>query len=56
LKLDPEVKVVFLSADVGVMEDAYRAGAMAFLKKPASLKDIVSTIEAAIAGKLPAKK
>jgi two-component system, chemotaxis family, chemotaxis protein CheY len=56
LKLDPETKVVFLSADVGVMDDAFRAGAVAFLKKPASLKEIVGTIEAAIVGKFPAKK
>jgi two-component system, chemotaxis family, chemotaxis protein CheY len=56
LKLDPEAKVVFLSADVGVMDEALRAGAAAFLKKPASLKDIISTVEAAIAGKLPARK
>jgi two-component system chemotaxis response regulator CheY len=56
LKLDWEAKVVFLSADVGVMDDALRAGAVAFLKKPASLKEIISTVEAAIAGKLPVKK
>jgi two-component system, chemotaxis family, chemotaxis protein CheY len=56
LKLDPEAKVVFLSADVGVMDLALKAGAVAFLKKPASLKDIVGTVEAAIAGTLPGKK
>jgi len=56
LKLDPEAKVVFLSADIAVKDDALKAGAVAFLKKPASLKEIVSTVEAAVAGKLPEKK
>jgi two-component system chemotaxis response regulator CheY len=56
LKLDPEAQVVFLSADVGVRDDALRAGAVAFLKKPASLKEIVGTVEAAMAGQLPGKK
>ena len=56
LKLDPAAKVVFLSADVGVMDVALKAGAVAFLKKPASLKEIVGTVEGAIAGNLPEKK
>jgi DNA-binding NarL/FixJ family response regulator len=56
LKLDPEAKVVFLSADVDVMDAALEAGAVAFLKKPASLKDIVGTVEDAVAGTLPEKK
>ncbi|HEY3272720.1 MAG TPA: response regulator [Methanocella sp.] len=55
LKLDHEAKVVFLSADIGVMDEAFRAGAVAFIKKPASLKEIVGTVEAAVAGKLPEK-
>jgi two-component system chemotaxis response regulator CheY len=56
MKIDPEARVVFLSADVGVESEAYKAGAVAFLKKPASLKEIVGTVEAAIAGKLHRKK
>lgn len=56
LKIDPEAKVVFLSADVDVRDEAIKAGAVAFLKKPASINAIVSTVEAAIAGKLPEKK
>jgi two-component system chemotaxis response regulator CheY len=56
LKLDPEARIVFLSADVAVKDEALKAGAVAFLKKPAGLKEIVGTVEAAIADKLPPQK
>ena len=52
-KIDPEAKVVFLSADISVRDEAMKAGAFAFLKKPASLKDIIDTIQMAI-GRMPA--
>ena len=52
-KIDPEAKVVFLSADNSVRDEAMKAGAFAFLKKPASLKDIIDTIQMAI-GRMPA--
>lgn len=53
LKLDPEARIIFLSADVAVREEAMSAGAFAFLKKPASLKDIVDTVKRAT-GAIPA--
>lgn len=53
LKFDPAVRVVFLSADVGVEEGAMRAGAFVFLKKPANLKDIIGAVRRAI-GMVPA--
>jgi two-component system chemotaxis response regulator CheY len=56
MKMDPNERVIFLSADVNVKEEALKAGAIAFLKKPASLKEIVGTVEKAISGKLPEKK
>ncbi|WP_424356970.1 response regulator [Methanocella sp. MCL-LM] len=53
LKLDPEARIIFLSADVAVRDEAISAGAYAFLKKPASLKDIVDTVKKAT-GAIPA--
>lgn len=40
LKIDPETRIVFLSADIDVKEAALKAGVKLFLKKPASIKDI----------------
>lgn len=48
LKIDPDAKVVFLSADIAVRDEAMRGGAYAFLKKPASITDITSVVERAI--------
>lgn len=45
LSMDAEVKVVFISADEGIREEAIRAGAVAFVQKPATLKEIIETIE-----------
>jgi two-component system chemotaxis response regulator CheY len=50
MKLDPEAKIVFLSADVDVKDEALKAGAAAFLKKPASIADILKAINDALAG------
>lgn len=44
LKIDPETRIIFLSADIGVKDEALKAGAMIFLKKPASIKDIDNAI------------
>ncbi len=44
LEVDPDAKFVFLSADEEVREQALRAGAKAFLKKPAGLNDIYKEI------------
>lgn len=47
LKIDPAVRIIFISSDFGVKEQAMRAGAYYFLKKPASIKDIVAVVKAA---------
>ncbi|HMK45351.1 MAG TPA: response regulator [Methanocella sp.] len=47
LKFDPEAKIIFLSADVSVENEALAAGAIIFLKKPASISDIVGSVEKA---------
>lgn len=44
------VKFIFLSADSGVRDEALRAGAVIFLTKPASMKNLVSAVEQ-VAGK-----
>jgi len=41
LGIDPLVKIIFISADGSVRDEAMKAGAMAFIQKPASLKDII---------------
>jgi len=45
LKFDPDARIIFLSADIGVKDEALKAGAKAFLKKPAGLKEIVATVK-----------
>lgn len=45
LKIDPGAKIVFLSADIDVKEEAMAAGAFVFLKKPVSIKLIVDAVE-----------
>ncbi|HTY91052.1 MAG TPA: response regulator [Methanocella sp.] len=45
LKVDPEAKIVFLSADAGVKDEAMAAGAFEFLKKPVSIRLIVDAVE-----------
>ena len=45
LRLDPAAKILFLSADIGVKEEAFKAGAIVFLKKPVSLKELTDTVE-----------
>jgi DNA-binding response OmpR family regulator len=45
LNISPTTKVIFLSADEGVKDRALKAGAIAFLQKPTSLKDIALAIE-----------
>jgi two-component system, chemotaxis family, chemotaxis protein CheY len=49
LRMDPEVKVIFISADDGVKDDAIRAGAVMFVQKPASVKEIVNAVESTVA-------
>jgi YesN/AraC family two-component response regulator len=40
LDIDPEARFVFLSADEDIRDQALSCGAMAFLKKPAGIKEI----------------
>lgn len=47
LKIDPAVKIIFLSADINVKEEAMQAGAFTFLKKPVGIKDIISAVRTA---------
>lgn len=48
LKIDPKAKIIFLSADIHVKEEAMRAGAFIFLKKPVSIKTITDAVESAM--------
>jgi two-component system, chemotaxis family, chemotaxis protein CheY len=48
IRLDSTAKIIFLSADIQVKEDAMRAGAFMFLKKPVSIKTITDAVESAI--------
>ncbi len=48
LKVEPRTRVIFLSADVGARGDAMKAGAFAFVSKPASIRVIVCVIEKAM--------
>jgi two-component system chemotaxis response regulator CheY len=52
LKIDPDARIVFLSADIGVRDEAMKAGAFSFIKKPASLRDVLAAVEKAI-GRVP---
>ena len=45
LKIQPSTKIIFLSADVDAMKEAYRAGATLFLAKPVSLRTITDAID-----------
>ena len=47
LKMDADAKVIFISADEGVREEAIEAGAAVFVQKPASLKEILEAVERA---------
>ena len=42
---DPNVKIIFITADSAAREDALRSGAAGFIQKPVSLKEIVSHVE-----------
>jgi FixJ family two-component response regulator len=45
LMIQSSTKVIFLSAEVGVMREAYDAGAVLFLVKPVSIKTISDAID-----------
>lgn len=41
----PDTRIIFVSADEAVEKEAMEAGAVRFLKKPISLKDLIKNIE-----------
>ena len=43
--IDPDIKIIFVTADSGAREEAMNIGASAFLEKPVGLKDIVTQVE-----------
>lgn len=45
LEIDLDTKVIFLSADISVKEEALRAGAYTFLSKPVSIYTITNTVD-----------
>ena len=45
LEIDNQSKIIFLSADSGVENDAISMGAKKFIKKPFSIKDLIKNIE-----------
>jgi two-component system chemotaxis response regulator CheY len=47
LKIEPKTKIIFLSADIKAEDDAMDAGAFTFLKKPASIYEIIKAIKSA---------
>ena len=47
-KIEPSTKIIFVSADSGVKEEAIKAGAAGFIQKPASLREIVLEVECVI--------
>jgi two-component system chemotaxis response regulator CheY len=48
LELDPRVRIIFLSADPGIADDALSAGASDFMKKPVSVREIVNAVRDSI--------
>jgi two-component system chemotaxis response regulator CheY len=47
LDIEPDTRIIFLSADIGSRDEAIRAGAAIFVSKPARVSDIVGAIETA---------
>ncbi|MHB8567725.1 MAG: response regulator [Nitrososphaerales archaeon] len=49
LKIDPQAKVIFASADDSVMEDVIAAGATDYIGKPFSMQELVEVINRCLA-------
>ena len=45
LSKDAKAKIIFISADDSVREDAINAGAVMFVQKPASMKEILKAVK-----------
>lgn len=50
LKINPDIKIIFASADASVRDDALASGACDFLSKPFAIGDLLLEIEDLIAG------
>jgi len=48
LEIDNQSKIIFLSADSSVENDALSIGAKKFVKKPFTIKDLIQNIEIAL--------
>ncbi|MGA9141474.1 MAG: response regulator [Methanocella sp.] len=48
MAIDPGVKIIFISADEHTREESLKAGAVAFLRKPVSIREIVSCVESVL--------
>jgi DNA-binding NtrC family response regulator len=48
IKSEPDTRIIFLSGDAGVRDEAIKAGAFRFLEKPAGIRDIIEAIESAM--------
>jgi two-component system, chemotaxis family, chemotaxis protein CheY len=48
LKTEPGTRIIFLSGDADARDEALKAGAFLFLKKPTSLHDIMGSIQDAM--------
>lgn len=45
LKVKPGLKIIFVSADHSIREEALKAGAVSFIKKPFNMNDFFRTLE-----------
>jgi len=50
LKINPNTKIIFASADTTVRNDALNSGACSFLSKPFAVSDLLAGIEEMVAG------
>ena len=51
MSLEPDTKIIFVSADSGAREEAMNVGAAAFLEKPVGLKEIIDQVEKVVSQK-----
>ena len=49
LKINPNTKIIFASADAAVRNDALKSGARSFLSKPFAMTDLLAGIEEMVA-------
>ncbi len=49
LKINPNIKIIFASADTAVRNDALNSGACSFLSKPFAMSDLLAGIEEVVA-------